>query len=267
MKSLFYLKNPLSILTILILLASMSACTKTDDANPIAPDVPPTATMVMEIDDAFTSKSAAKEHFNAAAIQVGVWNAILTVSLVVPVAAFSAIIHNEVPTFEDGTWTWDSDFNVGVVAHNARLEATVTGNNVNWKMYISKEGEYTDFLWYTGTSVIGNTSGQWILNADPNNSTPFLQIDWEVDNNGVTQIRYTNIIPAHNDEGGYIQYGVTENNPDYDAFYTIYHTDGDFQVDIEWNRDTKAGRIKNPNHFLDNTWHCWDSTFQSIACE
>ncbi len=266
MKFFFSLKNTLSLLTILTLVVFMSACTK-EDENPTAPEVPPTATMVMEIDDAFVSKAATQENFNAAALQVGVWNVVLTVSLAIPVAAFQAITHSQLPTFVDGTWVWDSDFNVGAIGHNARLEATVVGNNVHWKMYISKDNAFTDFLWFTGTSVVGNTSGQWLLNAEPNNPTAFLQIDWEVNNNGTTQIRYTNIIPGHNDKGGFIEYGVTENNPAFDAFYTIYHTDGDFQVDIEWNRATIAGRIKNPNHFLDNAWHCWDSSFQSIDCE
>lgn len=265
MKFFFSLRNPLFLFTILVFLVSISACTK-DDVTLVAPEVPPVATMVMEIDDAFASKSS-QEHFNAAAIQVGVWNVVLTVNLAIPVIAFNAIVNNEVPTFEDGTWTWDSDFNVGAIGHNARLEATLSGNNVLWKMYVSKDNEYTDFLWFTGTSVVGNKSGQWLLNADPNNSTPLLQIDWEVNNNGTTQIRYTNIIPSHNDKGGYIEYGVTNNNPIYDAFYTIYHTDGDFQVDIEWNRITKEGRIKNPNQFFDTAWHCWDSSFQSIDCE
>ncbi|MEZ4886417.1 MAG: hypothetical protein R3E32_16900 [Chitinophagales bacterium] len=266
MRFLYSLKNnTLSILTVFVLLASMSACTK-DAENPIAPTVPPTATMVMEIDDAFLSKSASQEHFNAAAIQIGIWNVILAANLVVPVAAFSAIT-NELPTFEDGTWIWDKDFNVGLIGHNARLEATIAGNNVNWKMYVSKDNAYADFLWFTGTSVIGNKSGQWILNFSPNNPTTLLQIDWEVNNAGITQIRYTNIIPNHNDLGGFIEYGVIENNAPYDAFYTIYHTDGDFQVDIEWNRTTIEGRIQNPNQFGDNAWHCWNSSLQSIDCE
>ena len=262
----FYsLKKNFPILVILVLFTSMSSCTK-DSETSITPTVPPTTTMVMEFDDAFAGKSSSKEHFNAAAIQIGVWNVILSVNLAIPVTAFSSIT-NEPPTLQDGTWVWDKDFNVGLIGHNARLEATVVGSNVNWEMYISKDNGFTDFLWFTGTSDIANKSGQWLLNVAPNNPTALLQIDWEVNNAGTTQIRYTNIIPNHNNFGGFIEYGITENNAPYDAFYNIFHTDGNFQIDIEWNRTTIEGRIRNPNHFGDTAWHCWDSNFQSVDCE
>ncbi|MFK7904177.1 MAG: hypothetical protein AB8B69_03585 [Chitinophagales bacterium] len=265
----FYsLKNKtLPLLSILLLFAAMSACTK--ENNGIQPDVPAMTTMVMEFDDSITggkTASSTKGNHNAAALQIGVWNVILTLNLAIPVSAFSAIT-NESPNFVEGTWMWDKDFNVGLIGHNARLEGTVVGQNVQWEMYISKDNAYSDFLWFTGTSAIGNQSGQWLLNTSPNNSTPLLQIDWEVNNAGTTQISYTNIIPGHKDNGGFIEYGITENNAAYDAFYTIYHTDDNFQVDIEWNRNTKEGRIRNANFFSDDSWYCWSSSFQNVDCE
>ena len=60
------------------------------------------------------------------------------------------------------------------------------------------------------------------------------------------------------ENGGYINYGITNETP-YNAFYDIYNKGQDNHTNIEWNRTTKEGRVKDAQHFLDAVWHLWDS--------
>ncbi len=267
MKFFYSLKNiPLSVFSFFILLTLTTSCTK--ENNEITPVVPPIETMVMEFDDSLTggkTSFSSNENHNLAALQIGVWNIILTVNLAVPVLAFSAIT-NETPNFQEGTWIWDKDFNIGVIGHNARLEGTVVGNSVQWEMYVSKDNTYSNFLWFTGTSALDGQSGQWLLNFNPNNSQPILQIDWEKETGGTTQIRYTNINANDSNTGDYIEYGIDESEG-LNAFYSIYRAQEGFMIDIEWNLSSKEGRIRNPNYFADNEWYCWSSSFQNVDCE
>jgi hypothetical protein len=130
---------------------------------------------------------------------------------------------------------------------------------VRWEMYISKQGEYTDFLWYYGESNLPATEGFWILKNKPSDPTDFIRIDWERDlAEGTHDIRYTNIVPGGPENGGYIWHGVTAGER-FNHFVELFNKGQNNHTYIAWNSTTKEGRVKDANRFGNNEWHYWDS--------
>ena len=95
------------------------------------------------------------------------------------------------------------------------------------------------------------------MQRSPEDPTEFLGIEWHRDAvEDISDIRYTNIVPDGPEEGGYIEYGRIDEEP-YDAYYHIYNKGQDRLKEIEWNRETKEGRIKNPD-YAGGEWRYWD---------
>lgn len=250
------------------------SCDKDESTNPAdAPELPPVSTLVMDFSD-FQHAGAAmapvfpstRENWGWAALNVAVWNTILTVTLAVPVASFVEAFNHTPQPQSDGSWLWTYSFTAAGALHTARLYGRVDLGGTYWDMYISKSGEYTDFHWYSGESNLALTQGTWSLNHSPQTPTPFIDILWHRNPADTTgDLTYTNVIPGHADNGGYISYGITTGVP-YDAFYAIFSPSQANTVDIEWNRETVDGRVRDPRHFGDPNWHCWNSDLQDIVC-
>ena len=276
-------------LMVLSLLVAGCGDSDSDDADDgidtsEAPQIPPVSTFVMDFDD-FTDDAESAElavfspsgrksvdagtfvpaddtqtsyNWNHAAWKVGVWNVIIAVNLVVPVATFVESFNHDPVEQEDGSWVWSYDVTVAGVVYTAELHGEFVGQEVHWDMYITKEGYYEDFNWYSGVSNLPGTEGTWTLRKSPDDPTPWVGIEWHRNvEDGTGDIKYTNIVPDGDENGGYIFYGRTTDEP-YDAFYDIYNKGEDRLTEIEWNRDTKEGRVKSPN-FGDGDWQYWDS--------
>ena len=186
--------------------------------------------------------------------------------LVIPVAAFVESFNHSAEQQPDYTWVWSYDLPVDDDLYMAELHGRFINNGVRWEMYISKEGEYSDFQWYYGESNLPATEGFWILKKTPSDPTDLLRIDWHRDIAvNSSDIKYTNIVPDGPENGGYISYEVTIQTP-YDRTYEIYNKGKDNLTYIEWNSSTMEGRIKDSRHFGDSDWHCWDSNSQDIGC-
>jgi hypothetical protein len=246
------------------------------------PEIPPASTLVMDFDefaaqdggaakghptnyDLTTMQAAPGSNWSWAALKVGVWSVVITVGLVVPVAAFLESFNHEPQQQSDGSWVWSYDVNVGGVTHTAELHALAVGGDIEWNMFISKEGHYTNFNWFSGVSNLIATEGTWALNKNPDDPTPLVGIDWTrnpADETG--DIRYTNIVPGGPENGGYIYHGITTDA--FDAFFEIYNKGQDSLTYIEWNRTTKDGRIEDSARFGDEEWHCWDTDLQNTDC-
>jgi hypothetical protein len=252
-------------------------CTKTDVNGPEseAPTIPPKESFVMDF--SFQSSSSmskstqilAKQNWGYAALNVGIWNTIITVGLAVPVGAFAATIDQdkEPVKLDDGTWVWNVDYQILGVRHTAELHGKIEISGVTWKMYISKENFYDKFLWYTGESDFLATEGKWTLNQAPDNPQPILDITWNREpEDGTADIKYTNIEPDGPENGGYIHYGKVNETP-YDAFYDIFNKGKDNHTDIKWNLTSKDGRVKDPLHFGDDDWHCWNNLLEDTTCQ
>ena len=132
-------------------------------------------------------------------------------------------------------------------------------------MYVTKENEYADFLWYYGESNSGSTQGYWVLKDKPSNPNDLLRIDWHRDPaNGTGDIKYTNIVPSGAENGGYISFTVTKGHAP-DRSYTIYNKGKNETTYIEWSSVTKAGHVKDSLHFGNNDWHSWDSSLNNTT--
>ncbi|RMG31932.1 MAG: hypothetical protein D6732_14145, partial [Methanobacteriota archaeon] len=216
------------------------------------------------------NKTLSHQNWGWAAINVAVWNSLLTITFAVPVAAFAESFNHEPEQQDDGSWVWSYNFQPpGGVLHTAELHATLLSDGVQWEMYITKQNVFDHFLWYSGISDFLGQHGTWTLFHDPTDPQPFIGIEWNRNPaQGTADIKYTNIIPNGPENGGYIFYGITNQFP-YDAFYDIYHKSQDNHTNIEWNRTLKNGRVKDPLHFGDSAWHCWDildHQLQDIPC-
>ncbi len=275
----------LRLLTASVFFVAMLPCGNGCGINPqppadTPPDIPPSGTFVMDFDD-FSGAGGAKrvidrsdstplqaqagDNWQWAALHVGVWSVIITVGLAVPVAAFLESFNHTPEQQEDGAWVWSYEVPIGGVAHFAELHALADDGDIQWRMIITKEGYYEDFEWFTGVSNLIGTEGTWTLNKSPDDPTPFIGIEWHRDADAETgDLRYTNIVPNGPENGGYIFHGTT-GGPD-SAFFEIYNKGQDALRNVEWNRTTKEGRVRDQQRFGDDAWHCWDSGLQDIEC-
>jgi len=245
------------------------------------PEIPPSSTFVMNFDE-FANGGTAKiidrdkspirqqtidnGNWGWGALHVGVWNALVTIGMVVPVAAFVESFNHEAQQQEDGSWVWSYQVTVSGVVHTAELHGATSGGNVEWDMFITKEGFYDHFNWFSGVSNLPGTEGTWTLYNSPDNPTPLLSIDWHRDPLAETgDIRYTNTVPDGPENGGYIYFGTTANPMD--AFYEIFNKGENNTINIEWSRTARNGRIKDSAHFGDDQWHCWDGSLKDTACQ
>jgi hypothetical protein len=207
-----------------------------------------------------------QQNWGFAALNVGFWNALLFVGLVIPVAAFVESFNHSPEQQPDYTWVWSYDVPVNNVVYTAELHGRFIDNGVRWEMYLSKEGEYSDFQWYYGESDLPATEGFWILKNNPTDPTDLLRIDWHRDiADGTSDISYTNIVPGGPENGGYILYEVTTETPN-DRKYEIFNKGKDNTTYIEWDSMTDAGGVKDEQHFSDSEWHCWDDEHRDSEC-
>jgi hypothetical protein len=154
---------------------------------------------------------------------------------------------------------------VSGINHSAELHALAVNGDIQWDMYVTKDGFYENFNWFSGTSNLVGTAGTWTLNNSPNDSQPLLEIEWtRTEETDTGNIRYTNIIPGDPENGAYIYYGTTDG--DLDAFYDIYSANENRMINVEWNRTTRQGRVKDANHFGDDQWRCWNTEQKDTDC-
>jgi hypothetical protein len=253
------------------------SCSDSTDPEGEAPDIPPLSTFVMDF-ESFPDTSGgaafqkgqqleiqAKDHWGWAAFNILVWNALLTVTLATPVAAFTRSFQED-PQFSNGKWMWSYSFNAFGIPYSAELHATAVADGINWEMFISKANEYENFNWFSGFSNLLLTEGNWTLNKNPGDPVSFLRIDWNRNPSANTaDIKYSNITDKDPESGGYIFYGIS-NSGDYDRFYDVFNKGLNNLTEIEWLFSTKEGRIKDPNHFQSNEWYCWDPELEDRAC-
>lgn len=260
----------------LVIALVFSGCSK-DDENPAgpAPNLPPESSFIMDFSD-FTNadttaayKSSLSYHnWGWSATHVFIWNAVIHITFVVPVAAFYESFHHDGVWDPDvNAWVWSYNFMAGGVVHLAELQGSLVNGGVKWEMYISKNNAYSDVLWYWGFSNGTNTEGEWHLNGNPEDLEELISIEWNKNiETGEANIKYTNVQEGHEEEGGYIIYGIA-NNEFYNAFYDIYSASKDNLLEIQWHRTNKYGRVKDEFHFGDDDWHCWDEMLLNTDCE
>ncbi len=241
----------------------------------LGPDVPPASTFLIDfgafpgtgIQSSGVSKPLTFANWGWAGINVLFWNAVITVHGAVPVAAFLESFRHVPVKQEDDSWLWSYSVIVDEDTYTANLYASTDVSGINWSMYLSKAGEFTDFLWFSGEHDLLYTEGTWTIYKAPDDPVQFIGIEWHrnlVDS--TADITYTNIEPESEGNGGYITFGVVD-DPNFDAFYGIYYAEEEHNIDIEWNLDAKVGRVMDEIYFGDDLWHCWDEDLEDVDCD
>lgn len=258
-----------SALIIAVILMLASGCKKEDKP---APAIPPQSSFVMDFsdfsnpDDTLGSREITTYHnWGYSYANVVIWQTLLNVSLAVPVASFVESFNHEAVYHPDqDNWTWSYNVTVGLVVYEAQLTGYLQSDSVVWEMRVTKGTDFADFLWYYGKSALNETGGFWILQENPLNPNVLLQIDWHKYADGTKDISYTNIRPGAPENGSYIFYGTALT--DFDRFYQIYGKSADNLTEIEWSSVNKNGHVKDPHHFGDDVWHCWNEVLVDIVC-
>ncbi len=262
----------IKLLSIFILTTALllnTSCHK-DSAEkiPDAPNLPPKASFVMDYSFSENDTTGEKEaaNFGYAGLNVLFWNVVLTGNLAIPVAAFSESFNHESEYLGNLEWVWSYEVTVGNKKYQANLHGKVIDTDVEWKMYLSKEGEYSDFLWYEGVMDSAYEQIEWIIYQSPVNPVHFLTINYLNDvTNGKQSIRYTKAEEVLTTEASYIEHGNII-GVDMDRYYTIYLQDVNKLTEIEWNYSAGNGRVRDETHFNDTEWHCWDEQHLDIEC-
>lgn len=262
------LKSGIFVAVILLL---TTGCKKKDEP---APNLPPQSSFVMDFSDFSNPNDTlggrelnTYQNWGYSYANVVVWQALLTVGLAVPVASFVESFNHEAVYHPDqDNWTWSYNVTVGSAVYEAELTGYLQADSVVWEMRVTKGSEFAGFLWYYGKSALNETGGYWVLweNEDLVNPNPLLRIDWNKFADSTADIRYTNIRPGDMQNGAYIFYGTTLT--DLNRFYNIYNKGNDNLTKIEWSSVNRNGRVKDPGHFVDADWHCWNELLVDTDC-
>ncbi len=270
------MKKVASVALLLILIPLFfSGCKKKKDIG-VAPDLPPVESMTIDFSNFTASgksleilsaqKGTENSNWNFAATAAGIWHIIIATTLAIPVTSFGTAINQQPEYISDNTWQWGYDVTIGSATYQARLTGKIETGDVAWKMYITKTGSYSDFLWFQGTSQLDGSAGQWILYQSNANPVPMLQIDWTKSGDSIGTIKYTFIKSSDPFQNSYIEYGLTSST--LNAYYGIHYYNGVkfSDVDVEWNTTTGEGRVKSLDYLGDSNWYCWDSNHVNVVC-
>jgi len=269
------MKKIFSVVLILIISVTFFAGCKKDKGDP--PKLPPQGSMSIDFSNfASTAKSleilpgekgTTNSNWQFAATVAGIWKLIINTTLAVPVAAFETAL-NQTPVYiSTKNWQWSYSVTFLTVTYKARLTGLIRSSDIQWKMYVTREGTdgFSEFLWFEGTSKLDGTQGQWILYQSPLVNTALLQIDWTKTDTGIGTIKYT-YLKSDSFINSTIEYGLTSN--DLNAYYNIHYFNGTkySDVNVEWNTTTHNGHVKSADYLGDSNWYCWDSNKINIVC-
>ncbi len=255
--------------------AILSSCSDDTEAPGNPPELPPKASLSVNLGN-FTQneggrvdQTTAKNNFSFAALNVGFWQTIVGATIVIPSVAFEAAFDHSFEYQEsDGRWKSEYTFGQNGSMITAELFAENTGETVIWEMYLSQEGAFDRFLWFTGESRVDNTGGEWVLHASPENPREVLTIDWDRVEGDAVYSLYTLTDETSEKSGSYIEYGLSSES-DFTHFYDVSITDteeDDYDLNILFNQETKVGRVKSNTYFGDSDYRCWDETLEDVDC-
>ncbi|NPA45454.1 MAG: hypothetical protein GXO49_07965 [Chlorobi bacterium] len=234
-----------------------------------APELPPKESFVLDFSD-FESKVSddiTKLNWTHASSNVLIWNTILTVGLAVPIASYNEAVKNHEPIYQgNDTWLWEFSFSNNLDQYTAKLFGTVNDNSIYWEMFISKDGEFNNFKWYSGTSLLDNSKVSWVLYNNPNEATELLSVEYIKTSDNTANITFTNIEPDGAENGGFIKFG-NDSETFFNNYYQIYNKGLDNLINVEWSQSDKSGRVIDELWYKDTDWHCWNENKEDIECD
>jgi len=257
-----------------------TSCEK-DDGDPAAPELPPIESIAMDFSDFMHTTTMQQDiksgeyrsvesysNYTHAAINVGFWSSISGLTLAIPMASYAAALESDPEYLGDFTWEWTF-----IVSSN-NLE-TITGRLVasrlspeeySAEMYISRTGPrpVDEFKWFEGVISNDLSGSSWTLYESPANPVELISVEWNhYPETDLYDVKYQIIKEASEEYGSSILFEIT-GNEDYDARYTVSLSTR--SIEIEWNRETGAGHVKDMIKYGDELWHCWDEFLMDSNC-
>ena len=244
-----------ALLASLIVLAGCDATTPPDEVD--RPEV--IAPAAFDFDGDLPDALAAGENYNNAAFRVGVVTGIIGLNLVLPSAATHAATR-ATPYVEDGTWIWESTFEINRDDVTFRLEGTPRGREVSWRMGITNS-ELDDFTLYTGRTDFDGRTGDWQLFYEIEGArTEVLRADFEIESEMEAEITYS-VPPGRDAAGSSVLYANDTG---------VITFDWDQQPEnlrhlIQWDERTGAGWIEADN-YNGGERACWGPDLEDAPC-
>lgn len=262
-----YLSISKTILTFLIV-ASLASCNSCDKVDPDEkPNLPPQESLFMDFSD-FNERPDEKgttyNNFVYSFLNVAFWNTLGTVTLAPPAVAYVSILQQNARYLGDNSWEWVAYFTYNQTNYVGTLTTLRLDNETySVELVVAPESNPdSEFKWVDGVVRYDLTSASYNIYINPGNPVKALEVDW-VNEDNTSSLTYTYTVPGETETGSSINYSV-DPSLTYDASYTI-NLSGE-TIEIEWDRASKAGRVRNEDYFLDNEWHCWDSNLVDIDC-
>ena len=257
---------------IMAILISGISCNKekADDR----PDLPPWESLFIDFSDFTNEPNQLKDiitsydNFFHAFTNVAFWNSITSVTMALPSAAYLHILaaSSNPDYLGDNSWEWTKEFDYQQITYVAILTSNRLSNeefSMEMKIAPAALPEQAE-VWFDGVIRYDHTHAEWNLYRNGLAHVKMVEVEWNKDfESGVYDMRYTFVEPGSAQNGSYIMFGVIP-GADYDAYYTISLASG--MINVEWDRETKAGRIKDPDKWDDENWHCWNDLLQDIEC-
>ena len=156
------MKHAISFLLTLAILNIMLVSCERQEKTP--PELPPYESMAIDFSKFLQNEKGADGlksaydnttvNYGFAALNVGFFNLILTVTLAVPVAAFYHSFSVEPVFLGDATWQWSCDYRALSATYHARLTGQVRDEDIKWEMYIWAFITYYTIVKYSFLRII-----------------------------------------------------------------------------------------------------------------
>lgn len=254
-----------------------------ENIDMVAPEIPPAQMFSAPVDE-LTAKDVdtdsqtggggggfAYSNWLHSAVSLVAWNTVVYINMAIPTAAFASAFNVEPDYIGDLTFLWVYQYEGPAELGGHTYDIALTGQYINevqeveWTMTVSQVNGFSDFVWYTGVTSTNNSEGYFILNRNPANPEPYLQMDYQEDIlTEEASLRFTIVIPNDNANGHYLEYR-TEPNEEFNRAFDVQGPPNDF-MEIRWNEPAGNGQVRHPRHFNDNQWHCWSTEQLNIDC-
>lgn len=272
MKKILSIKKTLLFAVMVSLIFSTVSCDKENvDDRPV---LPPAESLFMDFSDFDNGPAQGKaivatyDNFLHAFTNLVFWNGLITIKMAPPVAAYSNILmmSGNPEYLGDNRWRWTKEFTFNQVNYVAILTGERLNNeefSMEMKIALSDLPDQ-GVIWFDGIIRYDHTHAEWNLYSNDVAHVKVIEVEWNKDyETGISDLKYTYVETGSEENGSYIMYGLIP-EADYDAFYTISLSST--TINIEWDRETKAGRVKDEQEWGNSDWHCWNDVLQDIEC-
>ncbi len=220
----------------------------------------------------FETNSQDNSNYDFAASEILEWKSLLTDSL-----SFHKKILEETQAYKfefqkDNIWLIDFNFYFNDKNYDAKLMGIVSQDSVMYKgflSYIKELDTISDMLFITG-KVYDNKTEEWKFNKperidDIIKPVHFLTINAAKDTLNIPFVKFTNNQSGENNLNYILKKEVI--NSTYKLLVDVFNKGSDNNTIIKWHQTNKIGRVKDPIHFGNENWHCWDENLIDVNCE